>query len=483
MNYLGKSRRSTTIKAIVGSAFIWSWVDGLFMGAFFQSTGTPDGMSSLTPILVFLFSAAGLIAALKRQDSIERLLESKKAMIVCAALGSTGSLLCTLAGFLHSWPLVIVGSMLCGPFLAVFELGWGATYSHEGGRSAAPLVAGAFAFALVIDLPLMPMISQASALLFSLLPLASGLFFVSLSPAQRRYASQQNNVLPQSKGTRSRLRKYLGISTLLLGAVSLVMIGFGYMQHIVSFAPGSSLDNPASILVIIVRGITALIMFIAILVKPNRIGLAYRLGLLIMIAGFMVMPFFSDDLFWISGAIVIAGYTTFDILIWVVFSQIAYGQSQAPLKTIAAVRLITSPCYIIGALIATSLTTGIAQLYPPLAAVTTFVGYSVVIATVLMLSSEDIWISFRDSTIHATISSNDKEMDQTSYAEMRLADAGLTPREKDIALLLARGRTQPWIAEFFTISENTVSTHVRHIYQKVDVHNRQELIDVVFPKL
>ena len=35
------------------------------------------------------------------------------------------------------------------------------------------------------------------------------------------------------------------------------------------------------------------------------------------------------------------------------------------------------------------------------------------------------------------------------------------------------------IAEELVISENTVRTHVRHIYAKLDVHSHQELIDLV----
>lgn len=54
---------------------------------------------------------------------------------------------------------------------------------------------------------------------------------------------------------------------------------------------------------------------------------------------------------------------------------------------------------------------------------------------------------------------------------------GLTPREGEILDLLARGRSKTHIAEAFFISENTVRNHVKHIYAKVDVHNRQELID------
>jgi DNA-binding CsgD family transcriptional regulator len=56
---------------------------------------------------------------------------------------------------------------------------------------------------------------------------------------------------------------------------------------------------------------------------------------------------------------------------------------------------------------------------------------------------------------------------------------GLTPREREILELLARGRTKAHIAEAFFISENTVRNHVKHIYAKLGVHDRQELIDRV----
>ena len=55
-----------------------------------------------------------------------------------------------------------------------------------------------------------------------------------------------------------------------------------------------------------------------------------------------------------------------------------------------------------------------------------------------------------------------------------------TAREKEIAVLLAQGRTQPRIADMLGISENTVGTHVRHIYQKTEVHDRQQFIDLAF---
>jgi DNA-binding CsgD family transcriptional regulator len=56
---------------------------------------------------------------------------------------------------------------------------------------------------------------------------------------------------------------------------------------------------------------------------------------------------------------------------------------------------------------------------------------------------------------------------------------GLTPREFEILELLVRGRSKAHIAEAFLISENTVRGHVKHIYTKLDVHGKQELLDRV----
>ena len=55
----------------------------------------------------------------------------------------------------------------------------------------------------------------------------------------------------------------------------------------------------------------------------------------------------------------------------------------------------------------------------------------------------------------------------------------LSAREAEVLSLLVSGRNGPYIAERLCVSDNTVKTHIRHIYTKLDVHNRQELLDLV----
>ena len=56
---------------------------------------------------------------------------------------------------------------------------------------------------------------------------------------------------------------------------------------------------------------------------------------------------------------------------------------------------------------------------------------------------------------------------------------GITPREREIIAYLMRGRSVPYIRDELFISQNTVKTHIKHIYAKTNVGSRQELLDLI----
>ena len=71
----------------------------------------------------------------------------------------------------------------------------------------------------------------------------------------------------------------------------------------------------------------------------------------------------------------------------------------------------------------------------------------------------------------------DDGLSQEERAVGALVDAHkLTGRESEVLALLVQGRSVPFIQETLFISKNTANTHVRHIYQKVGVRTKQELI-------
>ena len=58
----------------------------------------------------------------------------------------------------------------------------------------------------------------------------------------------------------------------------------------------------------------------------------------------------------------------------------------------------------------------------------------------------------------------------------RAPDTILTPRETEVLQLLAKGRSNKSIAIQFEISPNTIKYHVKNIYDKLQVHNREDAI-------
>ena len=55
----------------------------------------------------------------------------------------------------------------------------------------------------------------------------------------------------------------------------------------------------------------------------------------------------------------------------------------------------------------------------------------------------------------------------------------LSARETEVMELIARGNTVARIAEQLVVSENTIRTHSKRIYAKLDIHKKQELVDLL----
>jgi DNA-binding NarL/FixJ family response regulator len=52
---------------------------------------------------------------------------------------------------------------------------------------------------------------------------------------------------------------------------------------------------------------------------------------------------------------------------------------------------------------------------------------------------------------------------------------GLSDREREVLVLVSYGATNKEIAQELTVTENTVKVHLRHILDKLDLRNRQQL--------
>jgi DNA-binding NarL/FixJ family response regulator len=53
--------------------------------------------------------------------------------------------------------------------------------------------------------------------------------------------------------------------------------------------------------------------------------------------------------------------------------------------------------------------------------------------------------------------------------------AGLTPREREVAALIARGKSNGEIAEALVLGKRTIETHVANIFTKLGIDSRREI--------
>jgi DNA-binding CsgD family transcriptional regulator len=65
-------------------------------------------------------------------------------------------------------------------------------------------------------------------------------------------------------------------------------------------------------------------------------------------------------------------------------------------------------------------------------------------------------------------------------ARLNLASYGLTPREEEIVMLVARGLSTRGISASLFISEHTVYNHLRSVFEKAGVHSRREMVKQLF---
>lgn len=108
------------------------------------------------------------------------------------------------------------------------------------------------------------------------------------------------------------------------------------------------------------------------------------------------------------------------------------------------------------------------SLVTPLAAVGAF---AVAAACIVLL--------MRFSMCTAAQASTQADGWQEELCRQALAGHDITQREMDVAVLTYRGHSAKRIAEELLVSESTVKAHLTHIYRKLDVHTKQELIVLI----
>ncbi len=308
----------------------------------------------------------------------------------------------------------------------------------------------------------------------------------------------------------------------------------------------SALDQAFQTLNSLVPLATALALLAGMAITRDvSIEALYKPTALVCVVGFAVMPLTGADIT-VPYAIVTAGYTLFEILVWVILSEVASRFQFTSVQVFGYGRALV---LFVGVIAGASIASALAQLgvgphlFSTVAAVAiisiSFLRTYVFTSSDLALFEKNLagqeadapeggaregegeargrvsavaWFynagQHKDEAReHATATAEGRVREGTGAAGTERARArvspagqehagrpqkvpfqrkcaiigdyyGLTRREVDVFRLIAAGRNCTRIQEELSISAGTVNTHSHHIFQKLDVHSQQEVIDL-----
>lgn len=98
-------------------------------------------------------------------------------------------------------------------------------------------------------------------------------------------------------------------------------------------------------------------------------------------------------------------------------------------------------------------------------------------ATYIIVFATAVLVTFRIAFTAQKAVTDDDNM--AAAAKLIAAEEGLSPRETEVFMLLAYGHGQSYIQKQLYIAPGTVKTHVKHIYTKLNINSREELIEQV----
>lgn len=459
---------------MIGFGLYWSWVDcALFMPILYDPSVIDALQLPLLHLLVMAVavSLSALVLAARKTVS----LLSRRIIAIFSILCFAGNGILVVAGSYYSVPAVIAAAVACGLGMGIGALSWGYLVSSYHVEGASVCIPGTFVAAVLFGLVVNVTIPVASRIIVMLLPVASGLFLLLALRAKGSERSVAAGREQDCEGARLNGRASLldEVPAHFLVILFLFCAAFGIMQYLLVLPH----DEANSIIGsnIAVRGLISLVVLIGFGIFSWKPDVAYKIGLLLITAGFLAAPFTKSISF--SSVVVMAGYTCFDMMGWIVVAALAARYRTDAPRIIALARVAALGGVLAGGIAGTLLVSWAWSDDANMAITMTAVAYLLVAAAILLLynGSSSVWGLMRKETVSI------EAMQQATDESIRdlAARYRLTPREAEVLGLFVSGRSIPWIAEKLGVSEGTARSHTRHIYEKIGVHSRQELLDRV----
>lgn len=519
-------------RAVLGSACLWAWGFLAYLSPVLIPAERPAGGVGIE-VGFFVSQGAVVVAAVAivlalRKHSVA---VGRGVLLACASLLALASALLPLTVAIDApWPLVGCGA-ICGVAGTLLGCAWGARYSLESRDVSAVvmvsfLVAYGIYFAVLLLYVATPFVVAAQVVVV-FLPLASwGLWFwdasarSGLAPEVFPSSALSTDIAgsPGSSGkapgeVTAGSRELHALPWRSLGVIAVAALVGNVMASVIMGTSYEGADSlyPGGIALCACIATMALVPLTA---ERTAFSVAqlYRITVTFSVVGLVAILVLGAAAVPVGGALVQGCTLFFQPLVYVVVTRSTRLQGLSPLVAFGVGQALISAVVLAGNLVG-KLLFQMAGETPLLLSAVCGAG---VLALFFMVVARAAQVGADEGEEAEGDAEKMEEAEEVEEAprrergrtgksscspELALAEGkgssvldeaqeedpaaafaravGLTARETEILSLLARGRTLPYIANELFVTTGTVKTHVRHIYEKALVNNRQELLDKV----
>ena len=491
-------------RRMIGFTLCRAWV----YVSFFSSAMlvlSEDGRGDLQ--LIYLISLVTLAICLLVcgfiGEFLERAMMQPVGRIMPALLTVVGSLLVILSNTATTAGIVftVLAGLLTGVGSGLILVYWGRVYSTTGG----PTSAAECSLAFVLSTMLMPFFAIVSmpvqVLITNILPIISCVLLVKEFDAldHTPYLAIAEPEDAQVEDDASLAEKeHLG--TVLLWKISFAALVFGSVLGIVRGMytfPGvpegffANLDLPVAALI-------AAVVILGLLLLSRRLDLTftYKPIIIFMTVACLILPLLHAGSP-VAYVLAMAGYFCFEIMNWVIYADMAYRYNMNAYRVYGFGRAALAVGVLLGDVL------GRVVSRPPLMSIEQLYAVSLALV-VLMIITYTLTLTERDVARITRLESRPFKLPASAFADEDAEIAALAAQENapreltidekvellaakyeidgralDVLQLLAKGRTAARIEQELFVSRGTVNTYSHKIYQKLGIHSRQELFDLV----
>lgn len=426
-----------------------------------------------------------IVSALLARRALETHFESSRSLSIAAMLcGCAGTLL-----FLFSRQVsealaamcMTMGIVLIAIYVVCSTIMWGARLARLDARSA--FTCGFLSYAIFNVLFGIATVFDFQEGILSVAPVLSGLCLVLL-------------ICPAPREPAMALADLRGISrSFLVAAVVLIWLGMFFVKLLTLMQVGVTFSGRSTTYHLITALSALVIALLLAALAANKKSsmrlvpaIAFSVLVLAYLATFLltILGLEADALSFVGKRIMVGSEHCVEVLLFVMCATIV-GRRNISSTLIFGLYILLAmalPQVIANDLISQAVLPDSifrSDWAVPLVAIASFV---VACVAVLVFVSHSIRSDTRKSAadegaVAAPMPLNIPENWDELLCGRALDGLDLTPREFDVALCAYRGMSARKTAELLFVSTSTVKTHTSHLYAKLDIHTKQDLIEYI----